>query len=80
MQTEQILKLEEQTLRDLYILSIKQKDVEKLRNELRIIEKDMFDILIKLAYSINEIIERKDMLILKEVIVKHKFSQLIEDI
>lgn len=79
MQTKQILKLEEQTLRDLYILSIKQKDVEKLKNELRTIEKDMFDILVKLAYSINEIIEKKEMLALKEIIDKHKFLQLVED-
>jgi t-SNARE complex subunit (syntaxin) len=79
MKTKQILKLEEQTLMDLYILSIKQKDVEKLKNELRTIEKDMFDILAKLAYSINEIIEKKEMLALKEIIDKHKFLQLVED-
>lgn len=79
MQTKQILELEEQTLRDLYILSIKQKEVEKLRNELRIIEKDMFDILTKLTYSINEIIEKKDMIALKEVIDKHNLFQLVED-
>lgn len=79
MQTEQILKLEEQTLKDLYVLSIKQMEVKKLKNELRDIEKDMFDILAKLTYSINEIIEKKEMLALKEIIERHKFLQLIED-
>lgn len=79
MQTKQILKLEEQTLRDLYVLSIKQKEVEKLKNELGEIEKDMFDILVILAYSINEIIEKKEMLALKEIIERHKFLQLVED-
>lgn len=79
MQTKQILKLEEQTLRDLYILSIKQQDVAKLKNELRIIEKDMFDILVELANSINEIIEKNKMLTLKEITNKHKFLQLVED-
>jgi hypothetical protein len=74
-----ILELEEQTLKDLYILSIKQKEIEKLRNEVEVIEKDMFDILVKISYYIDEIIERKGMLLLKEIIEKHKFLQLIED-
>lgn len=74
-----ILKLEEQTLKDLYILSIKQKEAEEIKNELREIKKDMFDILTKLPYYINEIIEKKDMPALKEIVERHKFSQLVED-
>lgn len=74
-----ILQMEEQTLKDLYVLSIKQKEVENLRNELRVIEKDMFDILIEISHSIDKIIERKGVLLLKEIIYRHKFSQLIED-
>ncbi len=79
MQTEQILKLEEQTLKDLYVLSVKQIEIKKLRDELRIIENDMFGILTKMAYSINELIDNKGMGMLKEIIERHKFLQLVED-
>ena len=79
MKTEQILKLKEKTLKDLYKLSIKQKEINKLRNELRNIEKDMFQTLFDLANSINEIIKKKEMLSLKEIIEKHNFLQLITD-
>ena len=79
LDTATILKLEERTLKDLYVLSIKQKEVEKLHNELIMIEKDMFGILIKLAGSIDEIIENKGMMLLKDIVKKHNFLQLIED-
>ena len=79
MQTEQILELEEQTLKDLYVLSVKQVEIKKLRNELRIIENDMFGILTEMTRSINELIKNKGMGMIKEIIERHKFLQLIED-
>jgi hypothetical protein len=79
LDAETISKLEEQTLKDLYILSVKKIEVRKLYNELRMIEKDMFDILVKMAGSIDEIVKDKGMIMLKEIIEKHKFLLLIED-
>jgi len=79
LDTATLLKLEEQTLKNLYILSVKTIEVRKLHNELRMIEKDMFDILVKLSGSMDEIIKNKGMMLLKEIVEKHKFLLLIED-
>ncbi len=77
MNIEQILKLEEKTLKDLYELSIKQTEVNKLKREISVIEKDMFEILSDIADSMNEILKRKEMLILKGIIEQHQFLELI---
>lgn len=79
METEQILKLEEKTLKDLYELSIKQVEVAKLKREIRTIENDMFTILASLADSMSEILKMKEMRNLREIIEQHQFVELIAD-